>query len=90
MVLYKSKKSLKLDRISKNISLALSDREIEWNAVQKEKHNEREGEASESRKGERLCKETSSRLQILGWSSNICRRIASHSFWKGQSASSTY
>ena len=47
--------------------------------------SELEGEASESRRGEE-CKEISPRLQILRWPSNIGRRIASHSFWKGQSA----
>ena len=41
MVIYKSRKLLKLVRISKKISLALSDRESKWTASQKEKHNER-------------------------------------------------
>ena len=34
MVLYKSKKSVKVDRISQRISLILSDRETKWNAKQ--------------------------------------------------------
>ena len=41
MVLYKSHHSKRVDRISKQISRALTEREKSWDSVQKKKHDER-------------------------------------------------
>jgi hypothetical protein len=41
MVLYKSKKARRLDRISKKIALILAEREKNWDNEQKKKHNDR-------------------------------------------------
>lgn len=41
MVLYKAKKCQRIDRISKQIAKMLAEREKEWDAEQKKKHNEK-------------------------------------------------
>ena len=65
MVLYKSKE-VKINDLSRKISLMLSDRERNWNENQGMKLKERLDQVNKVKESNGLYEKTTARLQILG------------------------